>query len=58
MKKGWHHIAAAVLIGLGVVDLGWGNTSNPVLPSFIGDYLSQQVDVVLIVAGGVILFFF
>jgi hypothetical protein len=58
MKRGWHHIVAIVLIALGVVDLGWGDTNQAVLPSFIGDYLTQQVDVVLILAGGVILFFF
>ena len=48
-------IAGMVLIGVGGADLILGNTQTP-LP-IIGDYLTQQMDIVLIAAGVAILFF-
>lgn len=36
---------------VGLVDLLWGNTSQPVLPSALSNMLNQQVDAILIVAG-------
>ena len=48
-------IAGIALIGLGGADLLLGTTSTP-LP-IIGDYLTQQMDIVLIAAGAVILFY-
>jgi hypothetical protein len=47
-------VAAYVLIGVGGADLLVGTTSTP-LP-IIGDYLTQQLDLVLIAAGVAILF--
>ena len=48
-------IAGVALIGIGGADLLLGTTSTP-LP-IIGDYLTQQMDIVLIGIGVVILFY-
>jgi hypothetical protein len=48
-------IAGVALIGIGGADLLLGTTSTP-LP-IIGDYLTQQMDLVLIAAGAVLLFY-
>ena len=48
-------IAGVVLIGVGGADLMLGTTSTP-LP-VIGEYLTQQMDLVLIAAGAVLLFY-
>ena len=39
------------LAAVGMIDLFWGNTSQPVLPESIGNMLNQQVDAVLILGG-------
>jgi hypothetical protein len=49
-------IIAFSLIGVGVGDMILGTSSTP-LP-IIGDYLTQQTDLVLIAAGVVLLVFF
>jgi hypothetical protein len=49
-------IAAYSLIGLGTADLLLGTTSTP-LP-IVGDYLTQQLDMVLIGAGLILLLAF
>jgi hypothetical protein len=49
-------IAGFALIGLGGADLVLGTTSTP-LP-IVGQYLTQQLDFVLIVAGIVVLIYF
>jgi hypothetical protein len=49
-------IAGFALIGIGGADLILGNTSTP-LP-VVGQYLTQQIDLVLIGIGVVILVFF
>ena len=43
------HIAAWALIGIGMYDLLLGQSSTP-LP-LLGNYLTQQLDAVLIIAG-------
>ena len=48
-------IAGVSLIAIGGADLMLGNTSTP-LP-IIGDYLTQQLDMVLIAAGLVVLLY-
>ena len=48
-------IAGVVLIGVGGADLMLGTTQTP-LP-IIGDYLTQQLDMVLIAAGLVLIFY-
>jgi hypothetical protein len=48
-------IAGVLLVGVGGADLLLGNTSTP-LP-IVGDYLTQQLDLVLIAAGVTLLFF-
>jgi len=49
-------IAGVAMIAVGGADLMLGNTSTP-LP-ILGDYLTQQLDMVLIAGGLVLLFFF
>lgn len=49
-------IVAYSLIGLGGADLLLGTTSTPI--PVIGDYLTQQLDIVLIGAGLVLLLAF
>jgi hypothetical protein len=56
MKTTGGKIAGFTLIGLGSADLILGTTGTP-LP-LIGEYLTQQLDFVLIGAGIVILVFF
>jgi hypothetical protein len=41
-------VAGSVTIAIAVADLGWGNTTNPVLPAFIGNALTQNTDLFLI----------
>jgi hypothetical protein len=48
-------IAGVALIGIGGADLLLGTTSTP-LP-VIGEYLTQQMDIVLIAAGAILLFY-
>lgn len=48
----WKKVAGVSLIALGGADLMLGNTTTP-LP-IVGDYLTQQLDMVLI-AGGLVL---
>src|SRR5215471_1454551 len=49
-------IAGVAMVAIGGADLMLGNTSTP-LP-ILGDYLTQQLDMVLIAGGLVLLFFF
>jgi hypothetical protein len=49
-------IVAFSLIGIGGADLLLGNTSTP-LP-VLGEYLTQQLDLVLIATGVVLLIYF
>ena len=48
-------IAAFAFIAVGGVDLLFGNTNQPILPEFIANHLTQQVDAVLIGLGIVLL---
>lgn len=41
-------VVGGVVIAVAVADLGWGNTTSPVLPGFIGDMLTQNTDIFLI----------
>lgn len=50
-------IAGIALLAVGGLDLLFGNTNKPLLPSFIANYLNQQTDAVLIGAGILLLFF-
>jgi len=45
------------LIAVGGIDLLFGNTNQPVLPSFLANNLTQQTDAVLIGAGIFLVFF-
>lgn len=47
---------AILIIGIAGVDLLFGNTCKPILPSFIGNVLTQQWDILLIIAGVLIIF--
>lgn len=51
-KKG----AGIVLIGVGGLDLAFGNTNTPMLPAPLANLLTQNVDVVLIGIGIILLF--
>ena len=53
MKTLWT-IAAVALIGIGSLDLLFGNTNKPLLPNFIANHLTQQSDLVLIAGGGLL----
>lgn len=58
MKKwGWTHIVAVVLAGIAALDLTTGGTNKPILPAFIGNYLTQQIDIVLLAIAGFMFFF-
>lgn len=50
-------VFAVALIGIAGLDLLTGNSSKPVLPSFLGNMLSQNIDVVLIGIGVLVLIF-
>ena len=52
----WGMWIAIALIGIAALDLLTGNTDKPILPSFLGNILTQQWDIVLIIVG-VLLFF-
>lgn len=41
-------VAGGVVIAVAVADLGWGNTASPVLPGFVGNMLTQNTDIFLI----------
>lgn len=57
LKQSWIHIVAIVLAGIGVLDLVTGDTDKPILPSFIGNFLNQQIDIVLIIIAAIMLLF-
>lgn len=42
------HIVAIILIAIAGLDLATGDTSKPILPAFIGDLLTQQIDLVIL----------
>lgn len=50
-------IIALLLLGVGGVDLLFGNTNTPVLPESIGNHLTQQIDLLLIAVGVYLLFY-
>lgn len=52
MKK----IIAFTLIGVGSADLLFGNTNTKILPDALTNVLTQQLDLVLIGVGGILLF--
>jgi hypothetical protein len=41
-------IVGGAVIAVAVADLAWGNTSTPVLPTAVGDLLTQNTDIFLI----------
>jgi hypothetical protein len=41
-------VVGSLVIAVAVADLGWGNTTNPVLPAFLGNNLTQNLDLFLI----------
>ncbi len=41
-------VTGAVVIAVAAADLGWGNTPNPVLPAFLGNVLTQNLDLFMI----------
>jgi hypothetical protein len=49
-------VGGALIIAVAVADLGWGNTSSPVLPGFIGNGLTQNTDLFLILIAVVAMF--
>jgi hypothetical protein len=49
-------IAGGAVIAVAVADLGWGNTASPVLPGFIGNMLTQNTDIFLILLAIVAIF--
>lgn len=51
-------IIGIALIAVGGLDLLFGNTNQPILPDFLANNLTQQVDAVLIGAGILLLFVF
>jgi hypothetical protein len=51
-------IIAFGLIAIGGIDLLFGNTNQPMLPDFLANHLTQQVDGVLIGVGILLLFWF
>jgi len=51
------HWIAIALAGVSVADLATGNTNKPLLPAVLGNYLTQQIDIVLLVIAGVLFFF-
>jgi hypothetical protein len=48
-------IAGIGLVGVGMLDLGFGATSTPLLPAPLANALTDQIDWVLIAAGVVLL---
>lgn len=50
-------VIAFLVIGVAGLDLLFGNTDKPLLPAFLGNVLTQQIDLVLIVAAVVGLIF-
>lgn len=53
----WTSILGLLLIAVGGLDLLFGNTDHPFLPSFLTAKLTQQSDAVLLAAGAVLIFF-
>jgi hypothetical protein len=50
--------ALAIIAGaIGLLDLLFGNTNQPILPSFLGNVLTQNIDAVLIGAAVLVLVF-
>jgi hypothetical protein len=50
-------VIAFLFIGVAGLDLLFGNTDKPLLPAFLGNLLTQQIDLVLIAASIVALVF-
>jgi len=57
LKQSWVHIIAILFAGIAAADLATGNSNKPILPSFIANYLTQQVDIVLIAISAFLLLF-
>lgn len=49
-------VAGVALIGVGGLDMAFGNTNTPLLPAPLANVLTQQIDVILIIAGVILLF--
>jgi hypothetical protein len=45
------------ILSIGALDLALGDTDKQVLPSFIGNVLTQQIDIVLIGIGILLMFY-
>lgn len=43
---------SVLMIGVALADLAYGQTSNPILPDFIGNELDQEKDLALVGLGG------
>lgn len=41
-------VVGGVVVAIAVADLGWGNTPTPVLPQAIGNMLTQNTDIFLL----------
>jgi len=48
MKSPFVKVIAFLVIAVAGLDLLFGNTNQPLLPSFLGNVLTQNIDVVLI----------
>lgn len=56
LKGSWTLWIALALILVATLDLLTGDTDKPVLPAFIGNFLTQQWDIVLLIVAVVLLF--
>jgi energy-converting hydrogenase Eha subunit E len=54
--KTWTKIGGAALIIVGGVDLAFGNTNAPLLPAPLANILNQNLDVLLVGVGLVLIF--
>lgn len=50
-------IIALLLLGVGGLDLLFGNTNTQILPDAVGNVLTQQIDLLLIAVGVYLLFY-
>jgi hypothetical protein len=50
-------IIALLFLGVGGLDLLFGNTNTPVLPDAVSNVLTQQYDLLLIAVGVYLLFY-
>lgn len=50
-------ILPAVLVLVAGLDLVFGESKNPILPAALGNYLTQELDVVLLIVAALLFFF-